>query len=142
MQVYVYKKFNLVVYFDGNEDINKIKRCNCGSVFFWPKLYIISSGAETYPLFCKKCNSKLAHSVSKKFIKNNNIQIYDQYINPKNKIKKCCVHGCINKGAERHHWAPSFLFPDSDRWPTDYLCVHHHKLWHKVVTPNMSESNE
>lgn len=49
----------------------------------------------------------------------------------------CAV--CGSPYAERHHWAPRHLFQDADSWPQDYLCDKHHKMWHDIVTPNMSK---
>lgn len=49
----------------------------------------------------------------------------------------CAV--CGSPYTERHHWAPRHLFLDADSWPQDYLCKHHHDMWHTLVTPNMAK---
>jgi hypothetical protein len=49
-----------------------------------------------------------------------------------------CEHCGEKNGVEFHHWAPRHLFDDADAWPTAWLCVKCHQLWHRVVTPNMS----
>lgn len=49
----------------------------------------------------------------------------------------CARCGALN--VELHHWAPRHLFDDAWDWPTNYLCKEHHALWHKLVTPNMTE---
>lgn len=43
---------------------------------------------------------------------------------------------CGVLGTEIHHWAPTALFgwPESDKWPTSYLCPPCHRLWHRVVS--------
>lgn len=56
---------------------------------------------------------------------------------------------CIICGApgEYHHWAPQALSGafghEWVRWPGAWLCMYHHRLWHRVVTPMlvMSVSN-
>jgi hypothetical protein len=52
---------------------------------------------------------------------------------------------CGSRYTEYHHWAPSFLRDsfgeDYNKWPGTWLCREHHKLWHKIVTPNMSYRN-
>jgi hypothetical protein len=49
-----------------------------------------------------------------------------------------CDH-CNNLGPiETHHWAPRALFDDAYDWPTSDLCPACHRLWHRVVTPNLS----
>lgn len=48
---------------------------------------------------------------------------------------------CGKKGAELHHFAPQSLkeyFGENwCKWPTAYLCVMCHRLWHSAVTPHM-----
>jgi hypothetical protein len=50
----------------------------------------------------------------------------------------CCMR-CGALEAEMHHYAPRHLFDDSDEWGTIPLCREHHRIWHKIVTPNMSQ---
>ena len=44
---------------------------------------------------------------------------------------------CGDQFTELHHFAPRYLFPDWDKWPTCYLCIKHHHEWHDRVTPYM-----
>lgn len=49
------------------------------------------------------------------------------------RISEPCAR-CGKLGAsELHHWAPVALFPDSDKWPTAWLCVDCHVRWHQVM---------
>lgn len=44
-----------------------------------------------------------------------------------------CSH-CGTTGAiELHHWAPRAIFEDPDDWPTAWLCVACHNLWHNKM---------
>jgi hypothetical protein len=44
-----------------------------------------------------------------------------------------CVK-CGSLGAELHHWAPRAIFGnEADQWPTDYLCLPCHRLWHDTI---------
>lgn len=52
-------------------------------------------------------------------------------------VVPCERCGSLN-GSEVHHWAPSYLFEDSERWPKSHLCRECHMEWHRVVTPHMS----
>lgn len=41
-----------------------------------------------------------------------------------------CVR-CGAWGTEEHHWAPRAVFgPESDLWPTSWLCPNCHQRWH------------
>lgn len=46
---------------------------------------------------------------------------------------ECAV--CGDPAAQRHHWLPRAVArlagEDPDAWPISYLCIGHHKLWHK-----------
>ena len=50
-----------------------------------------------------------------------------------------CAHCKQETLVERHHWAPRHLFEDADDWPTANLCQPCHSLWHRIVTPAMSQ---
>lgn len=78
--------------------------------------------------------------------------------------EQCSVDGCDSYDVECHHWAPSAIFSksvevpaikpwvnpltgetvahtltyESDLWPTSYLCVDHHREWHRRVTPALN----
>ena len=52
---------------------------------------------------------------------------------------------CIICGdpGQLHHWAPqaytqAFGIEEYFLWPTEYLCIKHHKLWHTIVTPELT----
>lgn len=53
----------------------------------------------------------------------------------------CQIESCGRCGSyvsvELHHWAPSYLFDDSDEWPVSFLCRACHMRWHRTVTPRM-----
>jgi hypothetical protein len=44
----------------------------------------------------------------------------------------CERYGAIGP-VERHHWAPSAIFDDSDSWPTADLCGPCHRRWHAMM---------
>ena len=46
---------------------------------------------------------------------------------------------CGDRGAERHHWAPTAIFGEQEAnlWPTDFLCRSCHRIWHVAVTPQL-----
>ena len=54
--------------------------------------------------------------------------------------KPCQVHGCGDVYSQRHHILPWCI--DSEmawRYPTVYLCVYHHRLWHEKTGIGVSE---
>jgi len=44
----------------------------------------------------------------------------------------CARCGAFN-GVERQHWAPQAIFDDAWSWPTSWLCVGCHRLWHQAM---------
>jgi hypothetical protein len=36
-------------------------------------------------------------------------------------------------GSQLHHWAPSAVFDDAEKWPTDWLCRNCHRIWHDAM---------
>ena len=43
----------------------------------------------------------------------------------------CSVDGCGGRSIEVHHWAPRSVFGAAcEHWPTDPLCLAHHREWH------------
>ena len=42
-----------------------------------------------------------------------------------------CEHCGQKNGVEYHHFAPQYIFPDPDQWPTAWLCRACHIEWHK-----------
>jgi hypothetical protein len=55
----------------------------------------------------------------------------------------CAVEGCYRTDTELHHFLPRHINPDlAEMYPQAYLCrSEHHPLWHRLVTPNMSNGN-
>ena len=46
----------------------------------------------------------------------------------------CSVRGCDRTDTEWHHFAPRHLFGhECEDWPGAWLCMHHHKMWHKLT---------
>jgi hypothetical protein len=65
---------------------------------------------------------------------------------PKCEVTSCRVCGSYEY-VEQHHWLPTHIVKQNNLsmddyllWPTDILCQECHRLWHKLVTPNMSKS--
>lgn len=48
-----------------------------------------------------------------------------------------CEHCGAHEGTQLHHFGPRALFTDPDAWPTCYLCPPCHRIWHRVVTPEL-----
>jgi len=57
-------------------------------------------------------------------------------------LQPCVICG---EPGEIHHWAPQALqeaFGEEwIKWPTAPLCLKHHRLWHRVVTPALVYHN-
>jgi len=56
----------------------------------------------------------------------------------------CAVEDCNRTDTQLHHWLPRHKTAEFDlpeRFPQSYLCPEHHSLWHKLVTPEMSNGN-
>jgi hypothetical protein len=63
--------------------------------------------------------------------------VLDLPILERNEQIPVCVR-CGRAGAEEHHWAPKYLFPeDYHEWPTAMLCPEHHRAWHQKLTPEI-----
>ena len=50
-------------------------------------------------------------------------------------LEPCSYAYCESFGDHLHHWAPrnTFGYIEADRWPTNYLCPHHHSTWHNTM---------
>ena len=123
--------------------------CNkCGSDDLRVGITTIVSGATVYPVYCGECDK-----VFTKYIKKNIAKEYEnkhgqlkyvetntaKYLKSKGSLINCEV--CGKAEAERHHWAPSYLFGnESEKWPTSLLCRSCHQRWHNLVTPNMCQT--
>lgn len=55
----------------------------------------------------------------------------------------CSFRNCERTDTQLHHWLPRHIadFDLTESFPQSYLCPDHHHLWHKLVTPNMSNGN-
>lgn len=102
---------------------------------------ITTSGTSQVYWKCLRCKRNangpgkfIEHSkITKYGIKIENIPVEKDY-----RTERCAVCGAL--GAEYHHWAPRHLFgDDADKWPGAHLCNKHHTLWHRLVTPLMSQ---
>jgi len=52
----------------------------------------------------------------------------------------CAVCGTYRNTQQHHYWPQSiFGFDFSNRMATDWLCQHHHTVWHQKVTPQISQ---
>jgi hypothetical protein len=62
-----------------------------------------------------------------------------------NSSKKTPCIICGEPG-EEHHFAPRIVADafgdDWEKWPTAFLCIKHHLLWHRVVTPHLNEDKK
>lgn len=103
-------------------------------------LKLSSSGAETFVWVCSGCgrlnpfNGPLFIAAEKVYAALTISQIQDLPVLFPPWVARCAR--CGDRYAELHHWAPQAKFQDADTWPTDYLCVKCHNLWHQVMTPN------
>lgn len=52
-----------------------------------------------------------------------------------------CVVCHSREGTELHHFAPRHIFgtEEAERWPKEYLCVKHHRVWHESVAMHYQE---
>lgn len=66
---------------------------------------------------------------------------YDAFpvANPRMHVAVSCERCDSTDHVDCHHWAPRSMFEDADNWPTAYLCRACHRLWHKVVTPQINQ---
>lgn len=124
-----------------------MKTCSkCGSENMNIGITNTRSGSTVYPLYCVDCGD-----VSNKYEKKQIAIEYAKKNGPLKYVKtktqeymeedgeKIICEVCGATGGEYHHWAPQYLFgKDADKWPTSYLCRKCHKLWHDLVTPEMS----
>lgn len=104
---------------------------------------ITSSGVSQIFWLCPFCNcsvSKKSQFIPHEEIKKDGINIDDIPVKNNYSGSALCAV-CGSPYAELHHWAPRYLFPDdSGLWPQSYLCRMHHEQWHRIVTPNMTDT--
>lgn len=104
---------------------------------------ITASGISQVYWQCSSCKDNAnggAVYIKHEILKQNKVEIDDlPVVADYRRLENACVV-CGALGAERHHWAPRYLFGDrAEEYPTAYLCNYHHMLWHRIVTPNMCE---
>lgn len=98
---------------------------------------IYRNGVTHFCWVCSECGSKQLGSVPKPEAEARcyaELRTTEDLIMFKNNSAEgieCEVAGCGSVGTEFHHWAPQALFEDAGEWPTSYLCVKHHVLWHQ-----------
>lgn len=109
----------------------------CGAMNCWEiGIMTTNSGSTVYPYYCRECGHKTTCYARKTDVAG---RLLNELQPTHNRKPECCVCGAI--GAELHHWAPRHLWgKEADKWPTAYLCIECHRLWHQVVTPNMGRS--
>jgi len=107
-------------------------------------LRIIASGAETFVWRCTQCNRQNPFGTNQPFISKETIRKYltEEEIAALPVIMPDATNRCVRCGgrtAEMHHWAPRKIFGDKEceQWPKDWLCTTCHKVWHKIVTPQL-----
>lgn len=125
--------------------------CNAGVERQYMTRTITASSVNQFRWMCAGCGKNpritvdnIAHDVidlwiSSGFIpKIDDIEIANNY-----QAHQCEI--CDAVGVELHHFAPQSMSDDFGdtwcKWPTIYLCPFHHRLWHELVTPQMSGYN-
>jgi hypothetical protein len=100
---------------------------------------IARNGVTHVKRYCTNCNRILtgsiktpAHERDRLPLIRDNREIYGA--TPPAPCDRCGTLGPV----ETHHWAPWALFDDANDWPTSELCPPCHRLWHRVVTPNIN----
>jgi hypothetical protein len=94
---------------------------------------INANGITQYRLRCCTLHRPPMFAVSQKLLSQNE-QNHAMLIqnNILKYANKPCAR-CGNPETERHHWAPRYLFKDSEDWPTGWLCLECHQYWHKII---------
>lgn len=113
------------------------KRCGCDRV---GRLVVsISANAvRTVRQSCSACGYRSGEALSYKTLPPGTDVAALPVVEDHRTTAPCARCGSTN-GVELHHWAPWHLFKDAHKWPTAWLCTECHRLWHSVVTPNMSQ---
>ena len=95
-----------------------------------------SGGGIRYPYFCGGCGTRTQLYQKKKQAISAWAMDGRTEIKTERPLPECEV--CGEVGAQRHHWAPQYLFGlEADKWPMGYLCQSCHQKWHNLVTPEM-----
>jgi hypothetical protein len=116
-------------------------RCNGDGVLL--RRQIAANGVNQFGWWCEKCERWavkgkpfLSHGwLQARNIQPNEIPIIADYSHE----TPCVICG---EPGELHHWAPQALNNQGGeewhRYPTEYLCRYHHRLWHMIVTPELA----
>jgi hypothetical protein len=111
----------------------------CGAKDWQIRRFVNCGGAITYPYVCGHCGLKTCVCEKKEVA----LKICSDPIEIQPTEKRHVCEVCGSEGAQRHHWAPSFLFGNAaEMWPTSYLCQTCHTLWQRIVTPAMTQRKQ
>lgn len=105
---------------------------------------IDSSERPLVRAWCLSCFSKGARNLSHDDLRKRGIVIDLIPVYERAESNVCAVEGCSRTDTQLHHWLPRHKVSEYDlpeRFPQSYLCPEHHSLWHKLVTPEMSNGN-
>jgi hypothetical protein len=102
-----------------------------------------SNGKKDIAWFCHDCGTRISNWLKHSEIWKRKLKWAELEVVVDNTLgKPCAVDGCTRRGVELHHWAPTThceRFGDlHERWPTSWLCRHHHAEWHRIVTPDLA----
>lgn len=101
--------------------------------------YYNSAGHKRVRLCCSQCHYTTREDLSHKKLKEIFGYTVDQIPIVYDNRKEHCER-CGTLGAENHHWAPSYKFSDSHRWPTSWLCQSCHREWHLTMDPKVFDN--
>jgi len=107
---------------------------SCGQMAWKLGKTINRGGQEIYPYFCAACGKKIALYESKNDVMQHGLAFVVLSLPTDANVCQRCGH----YGAELHHWAPSAIFGDADKWPTGYLCQPCHSRWHNEMNKHCS----
>lgn len=129
----------------------KIPICvHCGSSSIVLRGHRTASGVRQYSWYCLDCKrwaesppKWLGHQLLRAKLKQQNATLAQvPLLEDDADVQRCVICGAP---AETHHWAPEAyrdeFGDDWWKWPTAPLCHKHHRLWHKIVTPELVYHN-
>lgn len=93
--------------------------------------------------WCLSCHQEGVKDFKHSFLKERGIiiDLLPAYGEADNHV--CAVEGCYRTDTELHHFLPRHINRElAEMYPQAYLCrSEHHPLWHRLVTPAMSNGN-
>lgn len=134
------------------EPVEISRACGCGSNQMTIGQARSSDGRTIYPYVCSACGAIQTQYASKKAADacaaangaltrvqtKTEAKGRAETLGAQAEARQCEVCGAGH--AQRHHWAPWYLFGDeAERWPTSLLCQACHTRWHQLVTPGMGK---